>query len=354
MRGRVKSIRPLLKPRVYLATGTPVSESPNNAFPILQVLSPEKVPGRVRWDKHFVSRVKVQEGPVVKNKIVSFDNLEELKRMLEAISTRRLKRDIRGMPDRMEDIRLCQPTVDQRVHYEEVMKGILAEIEGDPEWADTLDIACVKLLRARQVLNHPGVLELSGDSGKYRELDSLVDEILSDADAKLLIWTEWNRAVDLIADRYKSYGVITIDQRTGQKDLARFDKEFDYSDDRIVVATPAKGGVGIDFLSRARTAIYMERTYSLVNHRQSIDRIVRRVGDDERGDSQEVLRIKRIKRSPATILYLHVLGSVDDIVQWVLQRKLDVSDALLTSDQKLIEEGRENLIQMLRERVRIV
>ena len=347
MRGVIRSIRPLVEPRKMIMTGTPVSESPMNAFPILQILSPDKLPSRARFDRHFVMR------PGQPGQSAVYSNLGDLKRMLESVSVRRLKADIQGMPEKTENVRFCTPTGEQAYHYGEIMKGILAEIEGDPDWARTLDIACVKLLRCRQVLNHPSILELSGESGKYLELDNVLEEILSNPDAKVVIWTEWNAAVDLLVNRYNCYGTIAIDQRTSQDELRRMAREFDSSRQRVAIATPAKGGTGIDFLSRARTAIYVERTYSLVNFRQSIDRIIRRVPDDSANDAHETIRINRIKRSPATIVYLHVSDSVDDIVGWVLQRKLDLGDALLTSDEKLLADGKEHLMRMLYERTRL-
>jgi SNF2 family DNA or RNA helicase len=353
MRGKVKSVRPLLEPRKFVLSGTPVSESPMNAFPVLSILAPETIPSRARFDQHFVVRAKTRAGPVTTNKAMSFQNLEELKRRLESVSIRRLKVDVHGMPDRTEDVRHCRMTSDQRGHYEEVMRGIMAEIEGDPDWARTLDIACVKLLRARQVLNHPALLDLSGDSGKYLALDDLVEEVLSNPAAKLVVWSSWNRAIDLLAERYREFRPITIDQRTSQQDLVRWDKEFDLDDHRIAIASPARGGTGIDFLSRARVAIYCEKTYSLVNHLQSTDRIVRRVPDDQPGDDDRVRWVRQIKRSSATILYLHAPGSVDDIVDFVLKKKLDMGTALLTSDERLIADGRHDLIRMLRDRVSI-
>lgn len=339
MRGKVRSIRPLIEPRKYILTGTPVSESPANAYPILQILSPEKLPSRARFDKHFSIGVTNGTG--------GYSNLADLKRLLEAVSVRRLKADICGMPERVEIVRHCDPTSTQAAHYAEIMKGIMAEIAGDPDWAKTLDIACVKLLRCRQVLNHPSILELDGDSGKYLELDGLLEEVLSNPDAKVVLWTEWNAAVDLLANRYRQYMVATLDQRTSQAELAQLGRSFDTSNIRIIITTPSKGGTGIDFLAIARTSIYLERTFSLVNHRQSIDRIVRRTGE---GQDQ----ISRIKRSPATIIYLHTPDSVDDVVEWVLHRKLNLGDALLTSDERLIADGKEHLINMLRERIRLM
>lgn len=351
MRGKVKSVRPLLEPRKFVISGTPVSESPMNAFPVLSILAPETIPSRARFDQHFVVRAKTRAGPVTTNKAMSFQNLEELKRRLESVSIRRLKVDVHGMPDRTEDVRHCRMTSDQRGHYEEVMRGIMAEIEGDPDWARTLDIACVKLLRARQVLNHPALLDLSGDSGKYLVLDDLVEEVLSNDYAKLLVWSEWNLAIDLLSTRYAKYKPIKIDQRTSQQDLVRWDKEFDQDEHRIAISTCAKGSTGLDFLNRCRVAIYCEKPYSLVNFKQSLDRIVRRVPDDQPEDADIIKWVRKVKRSPATILYLQVPGSVDDIIDRILQLKLDLGDALLTSDQRLLEDGRHELIRMLREQV---
>jgi len=350
VKGRIRSVRPFQEARRVLLTGTPVSESPLNAFPVLQLIAPERVPSKTRFDHHFIVRAATKAGPVTVQKAVGYNNLDELKRMLEAVSVRRLKADIRGMPDRVETVRYCQPSGRQHDHYREILKGILADIAASPDWALTLDIACVKLLRLRQVLNSPEILGLDGRSGKYDELDGVVEEVLSDSgpyEAKLLIWTEWNRAVDLLASRYSGHGVITVDQRTTQQQLAEYERTFDRSDERIVIGTPKKAGTGMDWLARCRTAIYVEKTYSLVNHVQSIDRIVRRVGEGDPADSPAVQQVKRIKRSPASILYLHVQNSVDDAVDFVLRRKIDLGVALLTEDARLMEDGRMDLLQML-------
>jgi hypothetical protein len=338
-------------------TGTPVSENPNTAFPILKILDPEGTPSRTRFDRHFIVRAQVQAGPISIKKAIGYEHLDELKRMLETCSTRRLKADIRGMPDRTESVRYCTATVAQAAHYESIVTETIAELVAldaeAPAWLQTLEIACVKLLRCRQVLNHPSLLGLDGDSGKYLELDGLVEEVLSNPEAKLLIWSAWNASVDLLAQRYKAYGCITLDQRTSQDDLARMERTFDTSDERIVVASPAKGGTGIDWLSRARTAVYVERVYSAVQHLQSIDRIVRRVPDDVMDEPAAARRLKQIKRSNASIVYLHITGSVDDVVEHVLRMKLDLGEALLTSDRKLTELGRDHILKMLRERVKL-
>lgn len=354
MKGIVRTIRPLLTPRILFATGTVVSESPNNAYPILKVLSPEKVDvGRARWDRHFVIRAKTRAGPVTRQKAIAYSNLEELKRMLEHCSVRRLKKDIRGMPDRTEGIRHCNVTANQAEAYNECMRGVLAELDEKPEWIRTLDFAMVRILRLRQLLSHPKILGLSGDSGKHIELDNIVEEVLSEPSSKLLIWCEWLAGVDALAERYRNHGVLTVDGRTSQGQLAEWERTFDYSPERIVCATPARGGTGLDWLSRCRTAVYLEKPYSTVLFRQSQDRIVRRVGDDLPEDTPDVERIKAIKRSTATIIYLHVPGSVDDVVSWVLQRKLDLGDALLTADDRLLSDGREDLIRLLRQSARI-
>ena len=348
MKGAIRAVRPLSSPRVLLLSGTPVSESPLNAYSVLKILDPDRIPGRTRFENHFIQKAAVQTGPVTINKPVGYTNLSELKTMIEAVSVRRLKCDIRGMPDRTEQTHVCQPTKEQAGHYAEILRGILADIEGDPEWAKTLDLAVVKLLRLRQVLSHPSILGLSGDSGKLLELDGLVEEVLSNPAAKVVIWATWNAEVDVVARRYAAYKPVTIDQRTTQEELAELEHTFDVSDQRIAIGTPQKAGTGVDWLARARTAIYIEKTYSLVSHRQSIDRIVRRVGDDNPGDSPAARRIKQIKRSGATIIYLHVPNSVDDVVSYVLNRKIELGDSLLTSDRKLLEDGKLHLLQMLR------
>jgi SNF2 family DNA or RNA helicase len=200
-----------------------------------------------------------------------------------------------------------------------------------------------RLIRLRQAMNHPMLLGEEGDSAKYKELDNILEELLSDPEQKVVIWTEFRAAVDLLFQRYDSeYGAVKIYGGVDNDELAKIAEKFENGDrPRVAIAIPAKAGTGVDFLARARTAIYVDRPYSLVLYKQSLDRIHRRV------DTVNPKPIDIIRSKPATIMFLDIVNSVDELVREKLANKWDVAEAVTTSNESLVEMGRGDLLKYL-------
>jgi len=339
--------------RIILMSGTPISESPTNAYTTLKVLSEEPLPHSSRFEKYFTNfktikvRVKTKKGKMVEvdvPKVVGHKNLAELKRMIERVSIRRTKDDIEGFPDKIQVIRDVYLTGKHKKLYDAVCGELLTEISNESvinlsKFFSTNATA----IRLRQLLNHPAFANEECDSCKYQEIDNILEELFADPEQKVVIWTEYRKAVDLIYDRWnKKYGVVKIYGGVAiTEDLAkRFENE---SLPRIAACIPAKAGTGIDFLARARTAIYIDRPYSFTLYSQSLDRIHRRITN-----SDNPSRLDQIRAQPATLIFLDVVGSIDELVREKLYAKKDLSDALTIKDDKLLTMGRRDLLRYLR------
>jgi non-specific serine/threonine protein kinase len=332
------------KSRIYMATGTPVSESPLDAWSVLSFLDPSALPRSYsKFENYFTTKATHFGHTKTWRQTVGYKNLSELKNILHHVMIRRLKVDIKGMPDRVEQTRYITMGEHQRRLYDDIKAGIYDAIEREPDKKLSIVNAMAKCLRLRQVLNHPRLVEKDGiPSAKYAALDEILEEVMADPLAKVVIWTEWREAVELLSSRYaQKYGTITLIGGTTQAELSRYSMHWDTMPERIAVCTPAFGGTGIDFLQRCRTAIYVEPPYSTILFRQSMDRIHRRA---TAGTSD----LDRIKASPATLIFLQVEKSIDQLVYNLLARKGNLVDALLVENEKLIELGREELLQHLR------
>jgi hypothetical protein len=148
--------------------------------------------------------------------------------------------------------------------------------------------------------------------------------------------------VDQLAKRYQAkYGCIKLVGGTSQEELAHWSKTWDTSKERIAIGIPLFGGTGINFLGRCRYAIYVEPPFSLITFRQSQDRIHRRVGPI-------LTEIDKVKASPATLIYLQVEKTIDELVYKILDCKGAMADSILTTDDKLIELGRAELLAYLK------
>lgn len=332
------------KPRVLMATGTPISESPLDAWSVLSFLDPLSLPRTyTKFENYFTTKSTHQGYTKVWKQTVGYRNLSELKEILHHVMLRRLKIDIKGMPDKVSMVRYVTMSGEQRRLYDDIKAGLYDTILHDPNDKLSIAFALTKCLRLRQVLNHPKLVEKDGiSSAKYEALDEVLDEVLSDPMAKVVVWTEWREAATMLSCRYaQKYGTITLIGGTTQNELAHFSSHWDTMPERVAVATPKFGGTGVDFLQRCRTAVYVEPPYSTILFRQSMDRIHRRVANDG-------TEMDRIKASPATLIFMQVEHSLDQLVYSLLARKGDLVDALLTDDEKLIELGKEELLQYLR------
>lgn len=333
-------------PRIWLLTGTPVAETPTEGWVMLQYVDPASVPSYHRFFAHFAvqeDKVIGRGGRTVKA-VVGYRRLGDLKAVLHRRMIRRMKIEMKGLPDKIEHYRDVEMTAQQAKVYRMIRNEVKAELKGEISFGDAL----VKTVRLRQALNNVALIERAGvkgsdSSGKYEALDDIVEEVLADPLQKIVIWTEFREAVKLLAARYAQYGVIQLIGGVTQEELQSHGQNFDTSSDRVVISIPAFGGTGVDFLSRARTAVYVEPPYSTVLYRQSVDRIHRRLNP-----TSNPTEIDRVKASPANIIFLRCNGTVDDMVFDRILTKADMVDAVLIEDEKLVNFKREDLLAYLR------
>lgn len=331
------------KARCALLTGTPISESPLNAYTVLKTLS--FVPNYIRFENHFCTKKNIDAGGKKWKVITGYKNLPDLKRMVERVSIRRTKEEMTGFPPITAIQRDVFITGKQRTIYNAIAKDLLHAL--DQKTRVNLEnwfVSENKAIRLRQVLNSPGILDEDGDSAKYLELDNILEELLSDPEQKVIVWTEYRKAVEMLHERYndlygsiKLYGGVKIDNTL----INQFEND---PKPRVAIAIPAKAGEGTDFLARARTAIYVDRPYSYTQFSQSMDRIHRRTQIDQNSSKLDIMRA-----SPALIIFLDAVGSIDELVRDKLYDKERMEKALTVSDEKLVTLGRGDLIKYLRE-----
>jgi SNF2 family DNA or RNA helicase len=323
----------------------------------LKILSSDFLPHVSRFESHFVVKQDVEYGrkkgdashgkkkKTVVSRVVGYKNLDELKALIESVSIRRTKADMVGFPEKITMIRDVVLSGAQLALYRKISEEVLSKLASDGEVdVDTFMGDTTKGLRLRMALNHPSLLDEPGDSAKYLECDALLEEILSNPLAKVIIWTEFRKGVDLLYDRYNDlYGAVKIYGGVDNKQLALIEAAFVRNDGpKVAVCIPAKAGTGVDFLARARTSIYIDRPYSLTLFNQSGDRIHRRVTASENKTELDMIRSQ-----PATLIFLDVVGSIDEGVRDKLASKMDLSMALTTSNDTLMKIGRSDLIRYL-------
>lgn len=335
------------RPRVILMTGTPISESPLNAYVVLKMLSFDPIPHISRFQNYYCDKKSIKIGRTKKiRKIVGFKNLDELKTRIERVSIRRTKDDLSGFPDKVVVIRDVFLKGKQLSMYRAICGEVVKELS-DKAVINLYSFlnSSNSILRLRQLMNHPNLLNDTGESSKYEEIDYILEEILDNPENKAVIWTAFRKSVENLYDRYHNeYGAVKVYGDLNRDEMKKIERDFENDEDtRVAICTVEKAGTGTDFLARARTSIYVDRPYSYTLYKQSMDRIHRRVRE-----GGNLSKLDRIRSQPATLIFLDAVGTVDELVRDKLIGKQDIVEAMTTANEKLIEIGKEDLLRYLK------
>lgn len=315
-------------------TGTPVAESPEDAYVILKLIKPQVLPSKSAFMKHFCIQrpLKVRNRQIWRT--VGYQNLEDLQEIIEWVSFRKRQDEVIGMPEKVFHTTHAQMTAEQSRVYNAIEADVYDQIAAIPDNLMNLDIIAVKLIRLRQALSHPYLLGEKGESGKFLECDELLEEILADRHAKVVLWTEWPATAELLAHRYmERYGTCLIH---GGVEIPLRDsiiQQYNHeAKPQVMVCTAEAAGDSLN-LQRARQAIYIDRPIRLTAYKQSIDRIQRRnaVGS-------------------SIITSIVIPNSIDDWMTRQLTTKSDISEALTLRNEEIRSIDKQHLLKYLKNR----
>lgn len=333
MKAKVLSITGVKKPKPRLIgmTGTPVSERPLNAYSLIRLIEPNLAVSRAKFNSAFVITKEHFYGGRKVVKVVGYQNLDKLRDLLSSISIRRETAE--GMPEVIPITREVELNPDHLRLYKKYQKEVREKVR-----AASPNVSMKELdeltLRLRQILNDPQILGYDVPSSKFNELENIFEEILDDNITKVVVWTNFIDPIPRLLQRFKKYNPVAIYGATSDKEIERLQQTFDHSDERIVFVTPAKGGTGLDFLARARYAIYIDKPWSYILWKQSQDRLKRRT------DMTSKDPIEQLKGTPAKLIFLHVPKTPDDLVNEQLERKTELAKAstAISVDEMRIEK----------------
>jgi len=316
------------KPFIWCFSGTPVSEHPNNAFVLLKILDPNFKINFFQFDRFFNRYITINVKKRLIKKLIGFKNISHLKRYFVPLSIRRTREELVGMPEKIFMDRILEFSEKQQKIYNTVREGVLNELRKLDKRVNLLRLENV-LVRLHQVLNHPQILDMTSESIKHDAILFLLEELLQN-NQKVIIWFIYRKGGELLYEKLKSlkipaaliYGGVELEELEKIKDLFEKDKIS------VILASIKKMGTGIDFLKQARTAIYLDLPFSLVEYMQSQDRIVRRG-----------------IFTPAVFIHLIVKNTLDELILSLLRRKTSFLESIV--DDKDIEVDINEILQQI-------
>lgn len=256
----------------FALTGTAIANAPHDLWPALHFIAPHEWPSR----REYVDRYCLQSfanGEVIGLKP---EMKEEFFRIVDP-RIRRMPKDavLTQLPAKTYIQRYVDMPPAQAKAYRQLEHGMIARLD------DGLVIAAnplVQLTRLAQFASAACELDDEGNvvmKAPSNKVDALVD-LLQDYDGSMVVFAQSRQLIEIAADRLRrekvSFEMVVGGQSVFERQQAM--DRFQAGHARMILCTISAGGVGIT-LTRANTAVFLQRSWSMVENSQAEDRIHR-------------------------------------------------------------------------------
>lgn len=286
--------------KVWISTGTPVTNYPDGLWPHFSRLWPLLAADTLtEWRDTFCQLRHTNFGM----QVVGGKNLAELSRRLALTGSSLKLTDAREMPplvvDRLAlnsaglDLRDIDPMLRRE------LEAVLAEPDADDAWTNLLNLApALATLRARIALAKAGAVA------------AVAEEELAGGLDRIVIFGCHVQALEHARACLDRHGARLIIGSTSQKDRDEAIAQFERGDIKVLVGNVASIGTGLNLQCCAR-AMFLDAAWSPAQNEQAIHRVFR-AGQDR----------------PVRVSFSFLEESVDERVSQVLARKVRIVKAL--------------------------
>jgi SNF2 family DNA or RNA helicase len=310
----------------YILTGTPILQSPMDAFMQFRVLDRGETFGKNQWafkheyfyDKNAAFKSKQHYFPKWEPRQDKFPVLQS---KIQNKSYRVLKKDCLDLPPLIRQNIYVEMSAEQMRAYNEMKRDFITWIEsrkGEPR-AVVAQLAVTKALRMQQIVSGFARDEASRDHwfNNCPRLDAL-GELLEDLcpNHKVIVWCSFIENYRMVADLCTKLGLQYREIHGGISDRDKQNNMKDFREDasvRVMIANQAASGVGVN-LVEASYMIYYSKNFSLEQDLQSEARAYR-------GGSEIHEKVTRID--------LVTKGSIDEMINEALANKQQIAEKIL-------------------------
>lgn len=338
----------------FALTGTPIAQHPGDLWSIMHGISPREYPTKTKYvDRYGLLSWNSYGGMDIIG--IRPDTKDEFYSILDP-RMRRMPKDLvlPFLPPKIPIRRYAEMSAKQRKQYEMMTNDLIARLDSGLLLSTNALAQLTRLVQfssscadVTEVDDGSGGIEvkvrLTAPSNKVDELLNLVEDLPDDepivvmaASRQLIMLANAELERKKISTRL-IVGGITPDQRQVAVD------DFQSGRARIILCTIAAGGVGIT-LTRSRTMVFLQRSWSMIDNRQAVDR-VHRIGSE----IHESIRVIDIV-SPGTVeeRQLLMLREKEERLEEILRDRDTLSDEL----QSLIAQKADaERIEKLRHRI---
>lgn len=324
-------IRSLRSRFALVLSGTPLENRLDELFTIVRFVDEQRLGPAFRF---FHKHRRVDD----KGRVLGFRKLDELREQLKPVLLRRTRQEIlRQLPERTTSVLRIRPTQEQLDLHEGFMRTV-AQITGKP-YLTEMDLLRLQkaLLMARLCANGTGLVDREGEnySSKLARLTELLEELSTQEDRKIVLFSEWTRMHDMIEPILKRLRMpfARLDGSVPQKRrpalVARFQEDPNC---RVMLLTNA-GSTGLN-LQSANTVINVDLPWNPAVLEQRIGR-AHRMG----------------QKNPVHVYLLVTEETLEERLLDTLATKAELASAALDADSDVEEVAMRSGIEELRRRV---
>lgn len=267
----ILALAPLAKRKVIIS-GTPVANKPQDLWAQFYFLDSGQTLGSDY--EAFKKRFKVN----LKKNRFDQQSILWLREVISGVSMRRLKKDVLELPDKIFKDVYVNLEGEQLRMYDTLKEELSLEIQNmdGEQIIDNAESILKRLIRLNQIASNPRLIDESYDDEpvKFKLLDKLVADVIARKE-KVIIWTSFVDNIISLKKRYQQFGAVTIYGRMIMDDRNKAKNKFcEDPSCKVLIANPAAAREGLT-LTAANNAIYLDRSFNLVDYIQSQDRIHR-------------------------------------------------------------------------------
>lgn len=315
----------------FALTGTPIANNVVDLWAILHWLSPKDWPSKTKWIDRMVDTMLNAFGGMMVIGIKP-QMQDEFYKSVNPYMRRMLKKVVLPwLPPVINERRDVEMSTKQKKAYEQMRDMMIAELaSGDTLTAPGVLTQTIRLL---QFASSYATMVVDENTGEMRavldspscKVDALMDDIANGdfGDDSVAVSAVSKQLINLLSAELTkkkiAHGLITGDQDEDERQKAVDD--FQSGKIKWILFTAQAGGVGIT-LTAARRLIMLQRPWSLVDHRQVLDR-VHRIGSE-------------IHDSIVITDYV-TEGTIEERVIQVLETKSDNFEQIVRDKEQLLK-----------------
>lgn len=305
-------------------SGTPFPNDPLDIYAQFRFLKKGLFPKNFSLFRARYAVMQACQGPKgAYNKVVEYQNLEELNRIFFSHAHRVEKRDVVDLPAVMHEYRYAELEPAARRAYDKLNQEFVVQVaEGEL----TVQNALTKMLRLAQITS--GYMPLDDEEEgvviSSAKLDVLAD-LLTDLPMSepVAIFCRFRPEMDRVKERCLQLGRSVSQLRGGVNELA----EWQAGHTNVIVIQIRSGGEGVD-LTRCRYTVYLSKGFSLKDYEQSLARM------DRPGQEREGVYFHILAKSTVDIREMAALKAKKKVVDYVMEgvRKEQSDPAVLQTE----------------------